>query len=73
MKQSILTEKMNAIYEAKDVETARGLFLEIVQSSRINEYSKRTMINNAHNCSTLIEIQKYATNSMFKFEGMGSR
>lgn len=71
MKTSILTERINDIYTAKTVEEARAIFLEIVDQSRINDYSRQTMKANVNECTTLLDVQKYATNSMFKFEGGG--
>ena len=71
MKQSILNDQMNNIYTATDIDSARAIFKGVVEASRISPFNKRTMLINADRIGSLIELQTYATNSMFKFNGMG--
>lgn len=71
MKKSILTDSLNSIYEAPSLDTAKMIFKGLVESSRINDQSKRIMLLNATKCTTLLALQTYATNSMFQYNGMG--
>lgn len=67
--KSILDDKLNAIFTATDIEEAKRIFLEVVNASIIKIYDKNRMIWNLKNCQTLMDVQKYAVNSAFKFNG----
>ena len=68
--KSILDDKLNAIFTATSMEEAKRIFLEVVNASIIKIYDKNKMIFNLNNCRTLLDVQKYAVNSAFKFEGL---
>ena len=71
---SIITSQINDIYTATDKAKALELFNKLVdESARLNAKTKYAMKINAARCGTLIQLQTYVTNSMFKFEGMGVR
>ena len=69
--KSILDDKLNAIFTATNMEEAKRIFLEVVNASIIKIYDKNKMIWNLKNCRTLLDVQKYAVNSAFKFEKLG--
>jgi len=68
---SILTDQLNAIYTAKDVDAAKYLFITLVESSKLPKNTKALMLFNISRCETLYQVQKYATNSCFKYNGLG--
>ena len=71
VKKSILTDIINDIYTATDLDLARKLATQCINDSKINKYSKMTILSNLKNIQTLEELQIYITNSMFKKLGMG--
>jgi hypothetical protein len=70
-KTSILTDQLNAIYTAKDVDEAKQLFVTLVEGSKLPKKTKALMLFNISQCGTLYQVQKYATNSCFKYNGLG--
>lgn len=80
-KTSILQKVIQDIYNCTDFKSAKKLFIDTVESSRINLDNKIRMISNANTIesrynddkSRLQALQLYATNSMFDKLGMGVR
>jgi len=70
-KESILTNQLEEIFLCKDLESARDIFNKLVQESKLTAHTKAKMLLYAGQCRTLIEMQTYATNSCFKFNGLG--
>ena len=70
MKKSILTDVMNDIYIAPDLEAARKIAVDTINASKINDASKRKMLFNIQQETTMIGLQIYLTNSMFAKLGM---
>lgn len=70
-KPSILTDQLNAIYTAKDVDEAKQLFIALVEGSKLPKNTKAKMLYNLAQCGTLYQVQKYATNSCFVYNGLG--
>jgi len=73
MKQikSVITKKITDIYSAPDLKTAKQLFTELLNECNINDTDKENMLLEAGKVTTLVALQFYATNCMFKFEGLG--
>lgn len=70
-KNSILTDRLNSIFTTSSKEEATKLFIEAVDQSRIPQETKRRMKLQVENCNSLLDVQRYASNSAMKFEGMG--
>ena len=80
-KSSILQKVIQDIYNCTDYESAKKLFLDTVERSRINPNNKIKMIGNVNDIETrfnsdksrLQALQVYATNSMFDKLGMSAK
>lgn len=78
-KSSILQKIIQDIYNCTDYQSAKDLFLNTVERSRINPENKLKMRANVNGIeerystdrSRLQALQVYATNSMFDKLGMG--
>jgi len=69
---SILQDIIQAVYSATDLETAKAIFKDRVEKSRIPEQTKRKMILlDMPRINDLARFQQYVTNSMMKKLGMG--
>lgn len=80
-KTSILQKVIQDIYDCDDYVSAKKLFIDAVEKSRINLDNKLKMVGNVNdieqryfdNKSRLQALQIYATNSMFDKLGMNTR
>ena len=68
---SKLNEVIQQVYGSTNVEEAKQLMIDCVSNSQINDYSKNRMITTVGTLKTLKDVQFYATNSMFMYEGLG--
>jgi len=68
--KSKLNECLTQVYQAKDVNEAKNYILDTLNGSEINPHMKKHMINVVGSLDTLVGVQTYATNSMFRFEGL---
>ena len=69
--ESVITKRIVDIYSAPDLKTAKQLFTELINDCNINPKDKDKMLLEADKISSLKQLQFYATNYMFKFEGLG--
>lgn len=69
--ESVITKRIVDIYSAPDLKTAKQLFTELINDCNINPKDKDKMLLEADKISSLKQLQFYATNCMFKFEGLG--
>ena len=80
-KSSILQKIIQDLYDCNDYETAKKLFIDTIEKSRINPDNKLMMKANVRDIeeryatdkSRLQALQIYATNSMFDKLGMNTR
>jgi hypothetical protein len=74
-KRSALRAIIDTIYTSKTLEEALGVVEHHLNDAdlRIDEYSKNLMLVKSRACVSLVALQKYMTNSWFKFEGMSTR
>ena len=80
-KTSIFQKVIQDIYNCNDYVSAKKLFIDTVEGSRINPDNKLKMIGNVNDIeqrydsdkSRLQALQVYATNSMFDKLGMNTR
>ena len=80
-KTSILQKVIQDIYDCDSYISAKKLFIDTIESSRINPANKLKMIGNVNDIeqrydsdkSRLQALQVYATNSMFDKLGMNTR
>lgn len=69
--KSIIEKGIQGIYHSKSVEEAKKVFYDLIDNSGIKEVDKRRMLGMLDNLKSLVQVQKYATNAMLKFEGLG--
>ena len=69
--KSVLNGIITDIYSAHDVKEAKELFIKFVDATKIKDTDKTKMLTEVEKMTTLRQIQMYATNAMFKYEGLG--
>jgi len=69
--KSVITQRITEIYSASDLTTAKELFRNLLEDSNIKDVDKSKMLDELEKIKTLRQVQFYATNAMFKFEGLG--
>jgi len=69
--KSVLNGIITDIYSARNVKEAKELFIKFVDTTKIKDTDKKKMLTEVENMTTLRQIQQYATNAMFKYEGLG--
>ena len=68
---SIFWDHYNDLMSLKDLNTLKIAIKDIVVSSGIKEMDKRRIFLNISSLETLSSLQKYLTNSMLQYQGMG--
>ena len=69
--KSVITEQITEIYSARDLATAKELLRNLLNESKIKDIDRDKMLAELNKITTLKQVQFYATNCMFKFEGLG--
>jgi len=69
--KSVITEQITEVYNATDIVTAKELLKNLLSESKIKDSDKSKMLAELDKITTLRQVQFYATNAMFKFEGLG--
>jgi len=69
--KSVITASIQDIYQATTVTEARQKLIGLLEQSRIKQVDKVKMIETATKLNNLNAIYRYATNAMFKYEGLG--
>jgi hypothetical protein len=69
--ESVITQRITEIYSADNLVTAKELFRNLLNDSNIKDIDKEKMLVELEKMTTLRQVQFYATNAMFKFEGLG--
>jgi hypothetical protein len=67
----VITQRITEIYSANDLATAKELFRNLLNDCNIKDVDKDKMLSELEKITTLKQVQFYATNAMFKFEGLG--
>ena len=69
--ESVITQRITEIYSATDIVTAKELLRNLLNESKIKDIDRDKMLAELDKIKTLKQVQFYATNCMFKFEGLG--
>ena len=69
--KSVITEQITEIYSTRDLATAKELLRNLLTESKIKDNDRDKMLAELDKITTLKQVQFYATNCMFKFEGLG--
>lgn len=68
--KSVLEQIAEPVFTAKNLETARQIFVEHV--SKTNVKDRDVMLTAVAKLRTLNDIHRYLANALLKFEGMGT-
>lgn len=69
--KSVINNIITDIYSASTLDEAKELFIKFIDATNIKDSDKQKMLEEASKMTSLRKIQMYATNAMFKFEGLG--
>jgi|688.fasta_scaffold01076_79 hypothetical protein len=69
--KSVINGIITDIYSSRTVDEAKELFIKFIDATNIKETDKQKMLEEVSKMTTLRKIQQYATNAMFKYEGLG--
>jgi hypothetical protein len=69
--ESVITQRITEIYSATNIVTAKELLRNLLNESKIKDIDRDKMLAELNKITTLKQVQFYATNCMFKFEGLG--
>jgi len=68
-KLSVLNRVSQKVFTAKTVDEARDLMKECLESSKINDENKQTMLDEIEKITTLNKIHQYIANAILAYEG----
>jgi len=68
--KSVLEPIIESIYKAKTLDEGKKIMNELINGTEIKKEDKNKMLREVSNCHSLVKLQFYATNCMFKFEGL---
>jgi hypothetical protein len=71
-KVSIFTQHYNRLMEINNSEDLHQEITTIVAQSKINATDKNKVLRDVSNLNSLIKLQTYLTNSMLKYQGLGT-
>ncbi len=68
-KISVLRRVAQDAFKAKTVDAARDLMKECLESSKINDENKQTMLDEIEKITTLNKMHQYIANAILAYEG----
>tara|TARA_R110002126_G_scaffold216166_1_gene362285 strand:+ start:817 stop:1047 length:231 start_codon:yes stop_codon:yes gene_type:complete len=68
---STLTSIAEKVFVAKSATEAKAIVISHIDSTRIKDADKNTIIANVNGMKSLVRIQTYLCNSLLKYEGLG--
>ncbi len=66
---SVLNKVSKKVFKAKTVDDARDIMKECLESSKINDENKQTMLDEIEQIKTLNKIHQYIANAILAYEG----
>lgn len=69
--QSIFYDHYNSLTSIQCPISLKQAILDITERSKIKDIDKRRIKFDVSGLSTLVQLQRYLTNSMLKYQGMG--
>lgn len=70
---SIFSQHYNDLMQISDAQELQQRITVIVNESKINDYDRRKVLNDVQKVnSNLLKLQTYLTNSMLKYQGLGT-
>lgn len=70
---SIFTQYYNDLMQINDTQELEQRICTIVSESKINDFDRRKVLNDIRKVNNnLLKLQTYLTNSMLKYQGLGT-
>jgi 6-phosphogluconate dehydrogenase len=69
--KSVLAEIAPQVFQIRDLNEAKGIILQFIETKNIKGADKEIIINNVSQSKHINSIHKYVANSLLKYEGMG--
>jgi hypothetical protein len=69
--KSVIREIINKIYISKELSDAKELAIQFITSAKLDIVSYNKMLHNIQQSKSLIDLQRYMTNSFLFYEKMG--
>jgi hypothetical protein len=69
--ESKLVEITSQVYQAPTANIAKCILIPFLRESKIKESDKKKMIEQIEKLTHLALIQRYMTNALLKYEGLG--
>jgi len=71
--ESIFFDQYDNLISIPDVDSLREAIINLVNGSGIKPIDKRKIKLDVSSIQTLLKLQTYITNSMLKYQGMGTK
>ena len=68
--KSVLEQIINDVYTMTDVNEAKNFIENFLEEKKINDVTKKQMLQNISEIKSMLKLQFYMTNSLLRFEGM---
>jgi len=68
-KVSVLNRVVQEVFNSNTVDEARSLIQKCLESSKINDEDKQTMLDEIEHIETLEKIHQYIANAILAYEG----
>lgn len=69
--KSIFEQVSDKVFNARTLTEGQQIITEFVNSKKIDDNDKQTIIKNVNECKTLIKLQTYICNSLLTYEQLG--
>jgi hypothetical protein len=68
--KSVLEQIINDVYTMTDVNEAKNFIENFLEEKKIDDVTKKQMLQNISEIKSMLKLQFYMTNSLLRFEGM---
>lgn len=69
--KSVIEKIASDVFSATNIDQAKKIFIDFIESTHIKESDKKKMIETAAGINNLVKLQFYTANSLLKYEGYG--
>ena len=70
--KSVLEQIINDVYTMTDVNEAKNFIENFLEEKKIDDVTKKQMLQNISEIKSMLKLQFYMTNSLLRFEGISS-
>jgi hypothetical protein len=68
--KSVLEQIIDNVYKMEDVVEAKTYITNFLEEKKIDDVTKKQMLQNISEIKSMFKLQYYMTNSLLRFEGM---